>query len=180
MKWLKKVSATPLSTIAKVIDSLDPIANDRANAPSIHAVREAINYSGQFIYPVGSIYMSVNNVNPHDIFGGTWQRIKDRFLLCSGDSYANGSIGGEATHTLTVAELAAHEHTVVGGTALAAGHYIATDPQDVGCEAGSRTVSLCGGASGVNIEGEAQSTGGGQAHNNMPPYFTVNVWYRTA
>lgn len=41
MKWLKKVAATPLTTIARVVDSLSATTNDRTNAPSIRAVREA-------------------------------------------------------------------------------------------------------------------------------------------
>ena len=42
-------------------------------------------------YPVGSIYMSVNSTSPATLFGGTWQRIQDRFLLCAGVTYANSS-----------------------------------------------------------------------------------------
>lgn len=43
MKWIKKVASTPLSAIAKVIDSLSEQANDRYNAPSIRAVRETLD-----------------------------------------------------------------------------------------------------------------------------------------
>lgn len=63
------------------------------------------------IYPVGSIYLSVNNVNPSTFIGGTWTLIKDKFLLGAGDTYTAGSTGGEATHTLTVAEMPSHTHT---------------------------------------------------------------------
>ena len=56
-------------------------------------------------YPVGSIYMSVNNINPANFFGGKWEQIKDRFLLACGSTYSNGSTGGEAIHQLTVDEL---------------------------------------------------------------------------
>lgn len=70
------------------------------------------------MYPVGSIYLSVNNVNPGTIFGGTWEQIQDRFLLAAGDTYSAGTTGGSATHThttgdhiLTVAETPAHTHT---------------------------------------------------------------------
>ena len=181
MKWLKKVAATPLTSIARVIDSLDNTENERTNAPSIRAVRDAVSEAGQFVYPIGSIYMSVNNVNPHDIFGGTWVKIKDKFLLASGDTYTNGATGGEAEHTLTTDEMPSHTHNVIGDSVLPSGSSIAVDPQDVGCEAGMHTASFCsGGISGINIEGEAQSTGGGLSHNNLPPYLVVNVWYRTA
>lgn len=47
-------------------------------------------------YPVGSIYMSVNSSNPGTLFGGTWQRIQDRFLLACGSTYANGATGGRS------------------------------------------------------------------------------------
>lgn len=50
-------------------------------------------------YPVGSIYTSTKNTNPASTLGGTWTQIKDRFLLCAGDSYSAGSTGGSATHT---------------------------------------------------------------------------------
>lgn len=63
------------------------------------------------VYPVGAIYMSVSNINPATLFGfGTWEQIKDRFLLAAGDTYAAGSIGGEAEHILTEEEMPAHDH----------------------------------------------------------------------
>ena len=49
-------------------------------------------------YPVGSIYLSVNNINPTNFFGGVWEQIKDTFLLACGDTYSNGATGGSATH----------------------------------------------------------------------------------
>ena len=66
------------------------------------------------IYPIGSIYMSVNNVSPSSFIGGTWARIEDRFLLAAGSSYTAGATGGEATHKLTAAEsgVPVHAHTV--------------------------------------------------------------------
>ena len=125
MKWIKKVADTPLDNIAKVIDSIMEQTNDRTNAPSIHAVREAIKDNSLTIYPIGSIYMSVNNVDPATIFGGTWEQIKDKFLLASGDTYAQGATGGEASisytpngavgdHVLTEEEIAKHNHEVYG------------------------------------------------------------------
>lgn len=64
------------------------------------------------IYPVGSIYMSVNGVSPETFLGGTWERIQDTFLLAAGSTYSAGDTGGEATHTLTTSEMPEHSHTI--------------------------------------------------------------------
>ena len=63
------------------------------------------------VFPVGAIYMSVNNTDPSTLFGGTWERISGRFLLAADSTYTAGSTGGEAKHTLTAAEMPAHTHT---------------------------------------------------------------------
>lgn len=57
-------------------------------------IKDIIN----IVYPVGSIYMSVNDTDPSLLFHGTWERIKDRFLLAAGDAYAAGSTGGSQPH----------------------------------------------------------------------------------
>ena len=62
-------------------------------------------------HPVGSYYWSSEATDPGALFGGTWRRVKDKFILAAGDSYAAGSTGGEATHTLSVDEMPAHTHT---------------------------------------------------------------------
>lgn len=41
------------------------------------------------IYPVGSIYISVNSVSPATLFGGTWEQIQDRFLLSAGNQISS-------------------------------------------------------------------------------------------
>lgn len=50
------------------------------------------------IYPIGSICLFTNNINPSTLYGGTWERIKDTFLLACGNTYVNGSTGGSDTH----------------------------------------------------------------------------------
>ena len=52
------------------------------------------NFSIDIFYPIGSIYMSVNNTSPNLLFGGEGDPIKDKFLLASGDLYAPGTGGG--------------------------------------------------------------------------------------
>ena len=119
------------------------------------------------IYPVGSIYMSVNNTDPSVLFGGKWERIQDRFLLASGTTYTNGSTGGEATHTLTINEMPSHRHSRI------------TQPQGY-AEQDTRKNDIISPASGSANEVTKYSnyTGGGQAHNNMPPYLAVYMWKR--
>lgn len=119
------------------------------------------------IYPVGSIYMSTNSTNPSTLFGGAWKQIKDRFLLACGDSYSNGSTGGEATHTLTVNEMPNHSHYNGCGNFWDWG------------QGGDRM--LIGSGYGYTIgTPDGYYIGGNQPHNNMPPYLTVYMWYRTA
>ena len=65
-------------------------------------------------YPVGTIYMSVVNTNPRELFGGTWEQISGRFLIgCGGDSgIGNGETGGSWTHTIGTNNLPTHRHQV--------------------------------------------------------------------
>ena len=65
-------------------------------------------------HPVGSYYTSDQDTDPSKIFGfGTWERVKGVVLLgADEDSYPAGSEGGEAEHTLTLAESVKHGHNV--------------------------------------------------------------------
>ena len=206
----------------------------KTDASKIYATKEELGDSLNFdkIYPIGSIYMSMNGTNPSTLFGGTWEQIKNGFLLSTGytipsprweylcaenehftlngdtqvrfgangkfvtetfhagtypasvDAFGSdpangvpkhveiyretiylGDAGGEDKHTLTVDEIPPHRHT-----------------QTVG-------LSHTPNASYVVAEGQYQTpetpilsseTGGGQAHNNMPPYLAVYMWKRTA
>lgn len=60
------------------------------------------------VYPIGSIYMSVNSTSPETLFGGTWESLGGRFLIGQDGTYSAGSTGGSATHTHTIA----HTHTM--------------------------------------------------------------------
>jgi hypothetical protein len=64
------------------------------------------------LYPVGSVYISFNSADPSTLFGGTWQRLKDTFLLANGDAYAPNTTGGSATKNITVNNLPSHSHTI--------------------------------------------------------------------
>ena len=114
------------------------------------------------IYPVGSIYMSVNSTNPSLLFGGTWELLKDRFLLGAGGTYGVGATGGEVTHKLTKKEMPSHMHhmRVAGGGNLYEG--VTIGPGAYTCNA------------------DTSEEGDDQPHNNMPPYLAVYMWKRTA
>ena len=127
------------------------------------------------VYPVGSIYMNVNSTNPGTLFGGTWEQIQGRFLLGMSGSYPAGSQGGEATHTLTTSEMPSHKHAATR----------ARDADDIPDNYGGSGAAY-GFVAGDSNKGNAgyvyntSATGGGQSHNNMPPYLAVYIWKRTA
>ena len=120
------------------------------------------------IYPVGSIYMSVNDTNPSNLFGGTWTQLKDRFLLGAGSTYTNGSTGGSATQRLSAANLPSHTH-----------------PQYVATNGGSTSANLDYNGWVSNGKAVAQgiptgATGQGTKFDIMPPYLVVYMWQRTS
>lgn len=145
------------------------------------------------IYPIGSIYMSLNDVSPSSFIGGTWERIPTgRFLTAAGggtnpttDSntysgrgnytgqtswYPIGETGGENDHQLTVDELPSHDHAAVPGE-------------------GPSLYPNWGSLSGWGVTAQYLSGNGGRGivprgenyyHNNVPPYLSVYMWKRTA
>lgn len=123
----------------------------------------------ELTHPVGSLYWSEDSTDPGTIFGGTWSRIKDKFILAAGDTYAVGATGGEATHTLTKAELPAERLKVQ----YADGRTFYWT-----------TVSSSGSVGGMSINSGngilTEAMGSGQAHNNMPPYEAYYCWKRIA
>ena len=145
------------------------------------------------VYPVGSIYMSVSSTSPDTLFGGTWVRIKDTFLLSAGDTYSAGATGGEAAHTLTGDESGQKALTISGGEHIHSGkrRSVFGSGSTAGYVSGAATQSD---ASNAQVTISATSSSGAvgthshsvnaanasAAHNNMPPYLAVYVWKRTA
>ena len=82
----------------------------------VFEVIRSLSTMADMIYPVGSIYMNVSNVNPGSLFGGTWEQIQGRFLLGASSGHAAGSTGGAETVTLTAAQLPAHTHSMPAHT----------------------------------------------------------------
>lgn len=130
-------------------------------------------------YPIGSIYMSVNSTSPATLFGGTWERLENRFLLGAGSDYVAGATGGEAEHTLVKAELPAEQYRVgqdMSALGVQETWYLtyANGPTPA-ANAGAKIHNSSTGAWAMT-----EPLGSGQAHNNMPPYLAVYMWKRTA
>ena len=185
---------------ARAIDKLATVNTDeqaRRTTPIFDWSKNDFNVNGtlkvnntnifDLIYPVGSFYISAKSTNPAILFGGTWEQIQGRFLLGRSSSYPVGSMGGEATHTLTTSEIPFHNHDIgqEGNTSMVL-------PTDVAVDDSSHSqyvTTLEGGRSGWykssvawggQIATRNQTSPYGQAHNNMPPYLSVYIWKRTA
>lgn len=139
------------------------------------------------IYPLGSIYMSINNVNPSALFGGTWEQLKDRFLLGAGDTYVNGTIGGSISHSHSSAS---HTHNLNSGYVLmnigAGGiQYQEKQIPSWTTNAAINTNSSYGASLtrtwGINLGGNVGSTTPSNVSTEtvVPPYLTVYIWKRT-
>lgn len=130
------------------------------------------------IYPIGSIYMSVKETSPAQLFGGIWYRIKDTFLLSAGNTYAAGTSGGSAKATLP-----SHTHTVgSGGYQLwgAKSGKGSTEPgNQISGDAKYYAAALGGSTSNYKWLGSVDSKGVSDVSQaNMPPYLAVYVWQR--
>lgn len=135
------------------------------------------------IYPVGSLYMSVNSTDPSVLFGGTWTKIEGSFLW--GTSNTPKHTGGSTTtnsHVLKVNEIPAHVHSETIQTGD--GNFNPVVQNKTGGSTAHATwpENAAGGWTNVG-SGEimnTQATGGGEGHTHtyMPPYFEVYMWYR--
>lgn len=173
------------------------------------------------VYPVGSIYISLNSTSPSTLFGfGRWEALpQGRMLLSQGNEYAAGSTGGEKEHTLTIAEMPSHSHGYNTGNSGAHNHSGTTslngDHNHGSGNANRYADAIFNGRYGSstaygtesgrenNVIQNATTTngshnhtfmtsnvgahshsinldGGGQAHNNMPPYLAVYMWKRVS
>lgn len=154
------------------------------------------------VYPIGSIYMSVNDTKPSTLFGGTWERLEGRFLIGAGTNmrtntnysfgslgvgepeFANGERGGQYYHKLGIDEMPEHHHDTNDWTMVAN-----KDAVKITTDFGAKCIGINAEATNIvpnikatkNEDGNATGNAGGvKAHNNMPPYLAVYMWKRTA
>lgn len=112
-------------------------------------------------------------------YGGTAQGttfglppLGDKFLLVAGSKYGIGATGGSETVTLTAGQIPAHTHTEVQASAVATPTQLGllTSVLGIGLQNITKPPTV------TTSTGPTGSTGGGAAHDNMPPYLAVNVF----
>ncbi|EAX72732.1 hypothetical protein TVAG_569400 [Trichomonas vaginalis G3] len=142
----------------------------------------------QTLYPIGSIYTSMNSTRPEVVLGfGTWTQIVDRFLYCANSSKETGgskTISGEnlPAHShyvrLTTSEAGWHKHRYWDwrGMTKGKGYDVKEDVKfAINCFWDDTQ------GEGIHshfVTGYTHPTG--QSKEYMPPYMTVYAWYRNA
>lgn len=161
-------------------------------------------YDYPVAWPIGAVFVSVVNTNPSTLLGyGTWAtfavgRTLIGFDTSDTDFNAAEKTGGAKTVTLTSNEMPSHTHTQDSHNHTQNAHnHAMTDLRGAttggtttgfgGIVAGSDTSSTVTAwsmpnATATNQVATAtnQNTGGGAAHANVPPFFVVYFWKRTA
>lgn len=117
------------------------------------------------VYPVGSIYQSMNATSPASSIGGTWTQLKT-FLY--GADTANQT-GGANSIRLTINEMPSHNHRVAGW-----GEWLGTNNQNY------MRITLNGGRNWNPPNDSIENTGGNQPFDNRPKYRSFNIYFRTA
>lgn len=169
----------PVSSVNKKTGAVELSAADVGALPSAGKAVDSAKFNGKTwtdmlaaVYPVGAIYISTSATSPALLFGGTWEQMKDRFLLGAGSTYTAGKTGGSASETLTIEQIPAHKHDM---------RLVNPEQND-----GARSTSYIqygynGEANAVYTNANAMfDTGGSGSHNNMPPYVVVYMWKRVS
>ncbi len=129
-------------------------------------------------FPVGSVFLAVVATNPATLLGyGTWAQVaQGQFLVgqkaSDPDFDVAEEIGGAKTHTLAVSEIPAHTHVQTLPSVQTGNFACGTKDSSSGGTGGSPTT--------IADALSTASVGGGGAHNNLPPYFVIYIWKRTA
>lgn len=160
-----------------------------ANAIGDNLTLALKNFLLSTVYTVGSVFTSFNNDNPNNIFSDTvWVKLPEgTFLMQGGTNFPIKTLeniaesdGGEAVHTLTEEEMPKHAHTGLfqDYPEQPYGSFF-FHLNGFGTTGNSRAAALQEFPDSCKIP-HTGSTGGGQAHNNLPPYKACNIWVRTA
>jgi hypothetical protein len=128
------------------------------------------------IYPVGSIYFTASAVSPSTSIGGSWVRYAQGKCLFGVDDadtdFALETTGGEKEHTLTVAEMPSHTHTLDDNY-----RQLTQNGAIYHNDLNNKVFTATTPGSAVDT---TSATGGDQPHENLPPYIAIYIWKRTA
>lgn len=130
---------------------------------------------GSIIHPVGSVYISEKPDDPANLFGGTWEQIKDAFILAAGDTYKAGTTGGEATHSHNLTS-ATHARIIGTGTNLYEQYISVNEKWDASVGFDMPTQKHPSETTGYAVPVK----GGTEKTNTLPPYKVMYVWKRIA
>lgn len=115
------------------------------------------------VYPVGAIYLSVNNTHPSVLFGGTWEEIaKGRTLVGINTADTDFNIPEKTGGSK---EMQRHAHTATNFVYNAVGSIDL--PNGIG-----QKLAVASGPVSVDYAGNGNS-------GNLQPYFTCYMWKRT-
>ena len=117
------------------------------------------------IYPVGSIYLSLNSTNPTTLFGGVWEQLTDRFLVGAGSTYIGGSTGGYNSVYIAESNLPSRTMCRLYTSGSSHGANIYTEVTN-----GWTNAALA----------DIPDFTSGMALENRPPYLAVYMWKRIA
>lgn len=128
------------------------------------------------VYPVGSIYMSVNPTDPAYLFGGSWVALTDRFLVGAGGSYGVTAKGGATSHK--------HGSGTLGATVTMTGSSILISSIQQKDGINHKPTAKINASTRDTYTGETDyivpvigSTGD---TTYLPPYYAVYMWRREA
>ena len=146
--------------------------------------------------------MAMNRTNPADLFGGTWEQIKDRFLLADGTYFSGEEIGYMDGYTQIPYEcLPNHTHTFKGvevtdtvdfrrtngdstlfGDQSSNGYLTLSQSTGQKCSASVtvETGSNYGDQLIFNYTPTGTISSTGKGHVFFPTFILVSIWYRTA
>ena len=140
----------------------------------IEEINNNLSQLMSLIYPVGAIYMSVNNTNPSSLFGGTWVpwgsgQVPVGIDTSDTDFDTVEKTGGSKTHTLTVEEMPSHKHKyteyhLASGVVSSGGYSVSTEST----------------RSDGDFDYYTTEVGGDQPHSILQPYITCYMWKRVS
>lgn len=174
-----------VSDAQDIVDTIDFASEAEATAGTLEtkvmSPSTTKNAMLEYVYPIGSIYLNVNNTSPATFLGGTWEALSEgRMLMAQGTTYTAGTTGGEATHVLIEAELPAHKHLNGVGDDTTVHDVYGSSSDGMPGNATRASRRLEDTLNSSDTQGYTSTVGSGTAHNNMPPYLAVYMWKRTA